>query len=181
MIDVDRLGAVVTGGAGGIGLAVATRLAADGYHVYVLDADAAAVRQAAATKDPALAIDFRLVDVRDVDRLTAAVDEAMSAIAIGHLLGCSGRGSSPPCCTRCAGGAPPAVRPACASASARDSPPSGKPPDPRAHARHAVTNHPHHPCIPVPCSTNRIGVDVAPCTLFFGAGCHIQTLVTEAG
>lgn len=91
----DRVGAVVTGGAGGIGLAVATRLAADGHHVFALDADAAAVRQATATKDPALAIDFGIVDVRDVDRLTAAVDEAMSAMSRPAVL-CACAGIKPP-------------------------------------------------------------------------------------
>jgi 3-oxoacyl-[acyl-carrier protein] reductase len=66
----DRV-AIVTGGARGIGLAVATRLAADGARVAIADIDAAAASAAVqALGERAMAV---RLDVTDEDQWTAAV------------------------------------------------------------------------------------------------------------
>jgi NAD(P)-dependent dehydrogenase (short-subunit alcohol dehydrogenase family) len=80
-------GAIVTGGAGGIGLAVAGRLAADGYQVLALDSSrpalalaAEALAQAAEPAGGAGKLEFAHVDVRDTEALVSAVDAGMRAM-----------------------------------------------------------------------------------------------------
>jgi 3-oxoacyl-[acyl-carrier protein] reductase len=96
-----RPGAVVTGGASGIGLAVARRLAAAGHEVVALDTDTDAIAAAAgATREDGAtpeegAISFVDVDVRDSRRLRAVVDEAMGRMRRPHLL-CACAGIKPP-------------------------------------------------------------------------------------
>ncbi|WP_186307135.1 SDR family NAD(P)-dependent oxidoreductase [Mesorhizobium amorphae] len=53
--------ALVTGGAGGIGLAIATRLKADGFTVVIADRNAEAARKAAA----AISADWHVLDIAD--------------------------------------------------------------------------------------------------------------------
>lgn len=61
--------AIVTGAAGGIGLAIATRLAADGFEVVIADRNAEAAGQAA----KAIACDWRVLDVAEQQSVTETV------------------------------------------------------------------------------------------------------------
>ena len=74
-LDFDGRTAVVTGGAAGIGLAVAQRLASSGARVALWDRDAAALAQAAGTLPRAAHVEA--LDVAD----DAAVERAASATA----------------------------------------------------------------------------------------------------
>ena len=80
-LDFKGRTAVITGGAVGIGLAVAQRLVASGAAVSLWDRDAAALAKARATLGAAT--DTRTVDVADV----ASVDAAASATVaeLGHI------------------------------------------------------------------------------------------------
>jgi 3-oxoacyl-[acyl-carrier protein] reductase len=84
--DLAGRQAVVTGGAGGIGLACARRLAADGARVALWDLDRAAVEAAAATIGNARA---RVVDVTDADAVEAAAAADAPAIVV-HAAGILG-------------------------------------------------------------------------------------------
>jgi len=75
MGELDGLGAVVTGGASGIGAATVRRLAGAGARVAVLDRDGGGAQQVAAEVDGAIAL---TADVRDPDAVARAVDEAAS-------------------------------------------------------------------------------------------------------
>jgi 3-oxoacyl-[acyl-carrier protein] reductase len=74
-LDFNGRGAVITGGAAGIGLAIAQRLVASGGRVSLWDRDAAALEQARGTLGAA---DVRVVDVADA----ASVEEATEATTI---------------------------------------------------------------------------------------------------
>jgi len=74
-IDLGGRHAVVTGGASGIGLAIAQRLAASGAAVTIWDRDEAAARAAAAT----LAGQAVAVDVTDAAAVAAAVAQTRTA------------------------------------------------------------------------------------------------------
>src|SRR5215212_8520312 len=79
----DRV-ALVTGGAQGIGEAVATRLAADGATVAVLDLNAdAAVATAERIGGAAIGIG---ADVSKADQVQAAVDRVVAELGALHIL-----------------------------------------------------------------------------------------------
>lgn len=82
--------AVVTGGASGIGLAVAERLLDDGWPVAVLDADAEALTRAEDALSGENAI-FLAADVTDEDEVAEAFDEVVDRIGlIGGLVNSAG-------------------------------------------------------------------------------------------
>jgi NAD(P)-dependent dehydrogenase (short-subunit alcohol dehydrogenase family) len=68
--------ALVTGGAGGIGLAIATRLKADGFAVVIADRNADAARQAAET----IGVDWRALDIAD----EGSIVETVGSVARAH-------------------------------------------------------------------------------------------------
>lgn len=83
----ESMGAVVTGGASGIGLAVAKRIAAEGGKVTLWDVDAA--RLHAATAEIGSSARAEIVDLTNpeaVERAAGAAERAMDAI---HVLVCS--------------------------------------------------------------------------------------------
>lgn len=69
--------AIVTGGASGIGLDVATRLAAEGAKVCLWDLDAGALAEAAARTG---AHHVRALDISDAEAVARAVDESVTAL-----------------------------------------------------------------------------------------------------
>lgn len=77
LFDVTGYGAVVTGGASGIGLGMAEALAGNGARVTLLDVDAQAVdRETQRLRAAGLDVRGKTVDVTDHKGLDAAVDEA---------------------------------------------------------------------------------------------------------
>ncbi len=90
-MNIDGSVAVVTGGASGLGLATAQRLARAGAHVAVLDlpsapgADAVAAIEGNAVFAPA--------DVTDEDQVSAALDAAAALGPIRVLVNCAGIGT----------------------------------------------------------------------------------------
>jgi 3-oxoacyl-[acyl-carrier protein] reductase len=85
-LDFDGRTAVITGGAAGIGLAVARRLVASGGRVSLWDRDAAALDQARAALGGA---DTRVVDVADAASVEAATQESAIALERIDALVCS--------------------------------------------------------------------------------------------
>lgn len=82
--------AVVTGGASGIGLAVAERLLDDGWPVAILDADAEALTRAEDALSGENAI-FLTTDVTDEDEVAEAFDEVVDRLGlIGGLVNSAG-------------------------------------------------------------------------------------------
>ncbi|HEX5614399.1 MAG TPA: SDR family NAD(P)-dependent oxidoreductase [Acidimicrobiia bacterium] len=94
MGELDGLGAVVTGGASGIGAATVRRLAGEGARVAVLDRDGGGAQQVAAEVDGAIAL---TADVRDPEAVGRAVDEAANAFGgLGILVNNAGTGDLRP-------------------------------------------------------------------------------------
>lgn len=77
--------AIVTGGAGGIGRAIATRLQRDGLRVALWDLDGGAAAQAAAALPDGAAIGVR-VDVTDEASVQAALRTTLARFSALHLL-----------------------------------------------------------------------------------------------
>jgi NAD(P)-dependent dehydrogenase (short-subunit alcohol dehydrogenase family) len=86
-LDFNARTAVITGGAAGIGLAIAQRLVASGGRVSVWDHDAAALDKAKARLTAG--IDTRVVDVADAVSVDAAAQAAASALGRIDALVCS--------------------------------------------------------------------------------------------
>ncbi|HEV8500101.1 MAG TPA: SDR family NAD(P)-dependent oxidoreductase [Casimicrobiaceae bacterium] len=85
-LDFDGRAAVVTGGAAGIGLAVAHRLHAGGARVALWDRDAAALAKAAATLGAAHTV---ALDVADAGAVDAAARDTAAALGGVDILVCS--------------------------------------------------------------------------------------------
>ncbi len=75
--------AIITGGASGIGLEIATRLSAEGARVSLWDRDAAALDRA---RPVASAADTRAVDVTDEHAVAAAMAATADALGGPHIL-----------------------------------------------------------------------------------------------
>jgi 3-oxoacyl-[acyl-carrier protein] reductase len=86
-LDFSGRTAVITGGAAGIGFAIAQRLIASGGRVSVWDRDAAALDKAKARSTAG--IDTRVVDVADAASVDAATQAAASALGRIDALVCS--------------------------------------------------------------------------------------------
>ena len=100
--------AIVTGGASGIGLAVAERLLDDGWPVAVLDADRGALAAAETAFADENAI-FLGADVTDEDEIADAFDQVVDRLGlVGGLVNSAGllkslpaEDTRPSCCARC--------------------------------------------------------------------------------
>jgi 2-dehydro-3-deoxy-L-rhamnonate dehydrogenase (NAD+) len=86
-LDFSGRTAIITGGAAGIGFAIAQRLIASGGRVSVWDRDAAALDKAKARLNAG--IDTRVVDVADAASVDAATQAAASALGRIDALVCS--------------------------------------------------------------------------------------------
>ena len=86
-LDFEGRVAVVTGGAAGIGFAIARRLAASGGRISLWDRDAATLERAAASLGKAT--DTRRVDVADADGVAQAAKAAAAALGRIDALVCS--------------------------------------------------------------------------------------------
>jgi len=86
-LDFHNRAAVITGGATGIGLAIAQRLVASGGRVSLWDRDAAALEKARQALGGAT--DARVVDVSDAARVGAAAIETASGLGRIDALVCS--------------------------------------------------------------------------------------------
>ncbi|OLT46997.1 3-oxoacyl-ACP reductase [Saccharomonospora sp. CUA-673] len=85
--DLTGRVAVVTGGARGIGLAVATTLARQGADVLVVDlADEAPAVSALAADVPDRRVRYRRVDVRDAEAVAASVDDVVAELGAVDVL-----------------------------------------------------------------------------------------------
>lgn len=90
-IDLKGRAAVVTGGASGIGAAIAARFAASGARVALWDVDAAAAQRVAATLPPVAGAGHQAiaVDVTDAHSVQAATDRTVAAFGRFDILCCS--------------------------------------------------------------------------------------------
>ena len=86
-LDFDGQVAVISGGATGIGLAVAQRLKASGGRVSLWDRDASALDRAAAALGPGT--DVRQIDVSDFEGVTGAARATAAALGRIDALVCS--------------------------------------------------------------------------------------------
>ncbi len=87
-MDVKGRSALVTGGASGLGLATARRLADDGMRVVGLDLEASVLRAAAAWPE----LEFATADVRDPEAVTRAVAQANRDGDLSVVVNCAGIG-----------------------------------------------------------------------------------------
>ena len=86
-LDFSERTAVITGGAVGIGFAIAQRLSASGAKVSLWDRDAAALAKAKASLGPDA--DTRVVDVADAASVDAATKATVAALSRIDVLVCS--------------------------------------------------------------------------------------------
>jgi NAD(P)-dependent dehydrogenase (short-subunit alcohol dehydrogenase family) len=89
-MQIEDVGALVTGGASGLGEATARRLTARGAVVTIVDRDAA--RAEALAKELGRGTQFAVADVTDADQVQAAVDQAASAAPLRIVVNCAGLG-----------------------------------------------------------------------------------------
>jgi 3-oxoacyl-[acyl-carrier protein] reductase len=81
MVENDTRVAVVTGGARGIGAAIATRLAEGGDHVVLWDSDEEAAQQrVTALREAGHAADYETVDVSDPEEVQHATESTVAAV-----------------------------------------------------------------------------------------------------
>jgi len=85
-MDIVGSAALVTGGASGLGLATARRLAAAGAHVTIVDLPASAGADVAAE----LGGSFAAADVTDADQVAAAVAQASAHAPLRVVVNCAG-------------------------------------------------------------------------------------------
>jgi NAD(P)-dependent dehydrogenase (short-subunit alcohol dehydrogenase family) len=91
-MDLSSAAAIVTGGASGLGLATARRLAARGAHVVLLDLPASA--GAAMADEMGGKTSFAAADVTDAEAVAAAVDVACGQAPLRAVVHCAGRGGT---------------------------------------------------------------------------------------
>jgi len=89
-MNIQGISALVTGGASGLGFATATRLAAAGAHVVIVDLPAANGDAAAAKIGGGAR--FVAADITDTDALNAAFDDAAQDGALRAVVHCAARG-----------------------------------------------------------------------------------------
>ena len=87
-MDVNGRSALVTGGASGLGLATAQRLAAEGMRVVVLDLEASVGRASAAWPE----LEFVAADVCDQEGVARAVEQANRDANLSVVVNCAGIG-----------------------------------------------------------------------------------------
>jgi len=85
-MDISGASALVTGGASGLGLATARRLAAAGAHVVIVDLPTSAGEDVAAE----LGGSFAAADVTDAAQVAAAVESATAAAPLRVVVNCAG-------------------------------------------------------------------------------------------
>jgi len=85
-MDISGASALVTGGASGLGLATARRLAAAGAHVVIVDLPTSAGADVAAELGGA----FAAADVTDAAQVAAAVETATAAAPLRVVVNCAG-------------------------------------------------------------------------------------------
>lgn len=91
-MDLSSASAIVTGGASGLGLASARRLAARGAHVVLLDlpgSAGAAMADAIGGKTS-----FAAADITDAEAVAAAVDTARGQAPLRAVVHCAGLGGA---------------------------------------------------------------------------------------
>jgi NAD(P)-dependent dehydrogenase (short-subunit alcohol dehydrogenase family) len=89
-MDVTDTAAIVTGGASGLGAAVARELAGRGSRVFALD-----LEQAVQAAHPVDGVTLVAADVTDADQVTAAVEQAAgSGVPLRVVVNCAGIGPS---------------------------------------------------------------------------------------
>jgi 3-oxoacyl-[acyl-carrier protein] reductase len=81
-LDLGGRKAVVTGGARGIGYAIAERLTRSGARIAIWDRDAATAESAAKTLDDAIAVGVDVTDADAVERAAAASEEKLGGLDI---------------------------------------------------------------------------------------------------
>ena len=82
-IDLANKNAIVTGGARGIGLAIATRLLQSGASVSLWDVDPKAAAEAQAALAQLGTVDTQTVELTDADAVAAATEDTIAAL--GHI------------------------------------------------------------------------------------------------